>query len=105
MKKYEKDLKTLIALSDNGCNPVHQTETEIDEAALMFLDAKGLISLEPAGDDEFWIVMQDKGLTYFSDRGEKRADFIKEHIVSFLSGFVSGVLATIAATWIIQAVL
>lgn len=105
MKKYEKDLRRLISLSNNGCIFVHQTETGMDEASLMFLDAKGLISLEPAGDDEFWVTMEPKGLTYFSDKKEGKRTFIKEHIASFLSGFVSGVLATVVATWIIQTML
>ena len=105
MRKFEKQLKKLIDLTDNGCIFVHQTKTGIDEATLRLLDAKDFISLEPAGDNEFWIVMQDKGLTYFSDKAEKKADFVKEHIVSFLSGFVSGAMATIIAAWIIQAVL
>ena len=105
MKKYEQDLKRIIELSDGGCEPVHQEMTEMTEAQLRFLAAKGFLSLEAAGDNKFWVVVEPAGLAYFSDKGEAKEAFIKEHLASFLSGFFSGVLVTVVAAWIIQTVL
>ena len=105
MKQYERELKKLIELSKGGCKPVHQRTSGLSEDQLRFLSAKGLISLKPAGDNEFFILLTPAGLTHFSNKSEKREDFIKEHIVSFLSGFVSGVLVTVAAAWIVQTLL
>ena len=105
MKKYERDLQKLIGLSNGGCKPVHQKNCEMDGKQLRFLSAKGLISLTPAGNNEFFVTLAPAGLAYFSNEAEKRENFIKEHIASFLSGFVSGVLVTVAATWIVQTML
>ena len=105
MKKYEKDLKKLIDISHSGCKPVHQDTSGMCEEQLRFISAKGLVSLLPAGDNKFVVILEPAGLAYFSNKSEKLEDFIKEHIASFLSGFVSGVLATVSATWIIQTVL
>ncbi len=105
MKEYEKQLKQLISLSNDGCDPVDQAVTGMSEGQLRFLSAKGLIDLIPAGDDEFWITIEPAGLAYFSNKSEKRSGFIKEHLASFLTGFVSGVLTTVLATWLIQLLL
>lgn len=105
MKEYEKQLEQLISLSNNGCDPVDQAVSGMNEGQLRFLSAKGLIALTPAGDDEFWITIEPAGLAHFSNKSEKREGFIKEHLVGFLSGFVSGVLTTVLATWLIQLLL
>lgn len=105
MKKYEHDLKKLIDLSEGGCELVHQEQTGLSEAELRFLAAKGFLRLHPAGDDEFWVIMEPTGLSHFSDKSEARESFFKEHLASFLTGFISGVLVTVVATWIIQTVL
>ena len=105
MKKYEQNLQKLISLSKGGCRPVHQDTSGMSEETLRFLSAKGLISLRPAGDNKFFIIITPAGLSHFSDKSEKREQFIKEHIVSFLSGFISGVLVTVVAALIIQSVL
>ena len=105
MKKYEKDLQKLIKLSQGGCEPIHQTDCGMEEKQLRFLAAKGFVSLRPAGNNEFWIVLNPAGLSHFSDKDEAREAFIKEHVAGFLSGFASGVLVTVAANWLIQSVL
>ena len=105
MKQYEKNLKYLIALSKAGSKMIHQNQAELTEDDLRFLSAKGLISLKPAGDNEFWIVLEPAGITYFSDQKSARENFIKDKLITFVSGFVSGVLVTVVATWIIQALL
>lgn len=102
MKQYERDLKKLIEMSEGGCYPVHQSQTGMSEADLRFLAAKGFVSLHPAGNDEFWLVVEPSGLAHFSNKSEAREAFAKDKIVTFLSGFASGVLVTIVATWIIQ---
>lgn len=70
MKKYEKELEELIRLSNGGCDPVDQEITDMTEAQLRFLAAKGFVALAPAGDDEFWITIEPAGLAYFSDKEE-----------------------------------
>lgn len=105
MKQYERYLRDLIHLSNGGCEPVHQEQSELSEADLRFLSAKGFLDLSPAGDNEFWAELTPSGLSYFSDKAESRARFIKEHLVNFFSGFVSGVLVTILAAWLVQVLL
>lgn len=100
MKPYEKDLAKLIQLSNRGCELVHQDSAGLDEADLRFLSAKGFIALLPAGDGAFWVRVEPPGLTHVADKKERREGFIKEHIASFLSGFASGVLVTLAGVWI-----
>ena len=102
MKNYEKELEQPIRQSNDGCEPIHPETTDMTEAQLRRLEAKGLIALTPAGDDEFWITIEPAGLAHFSSKAETRRGFIKEHLVSFLSGLAAGVLATVAATWLIQ---
>lgn len=102
MKGYEKDLRRLIHLSNGGCTPVMQGDTDMTEEQLRFLAAKGFISLGPAGDDEYWITIEPSGLVHLSDKSERREHFIKEHLVSFFSGFCSGVLVTLVSAWLIQ---
>lgn len=102
MKSYEKDLRRLIHLSNGGCTPVMQEDTNMTEEQLMFLAAKGFISLGPAGDDEYWITVDPPGLVHFSNKIEKRENFVKEHLATFLVGFVSGVLVTVVSNWLLQ---
>lgn len=105
MKKYEREIKRLIELTNGGCEPVHQKITGLTEDELRFLAAKKLLRLQPAGDNMYFVTVEPAGLTYFSDKREATGDFIKEHIATFLSGFFSGVLVTVIASWIVQAVL
>ena len=47
----------------------------------------------------------DRGKRYLAYQASLRADFIKGHLINFLSGFVSGVLVTVAAALITQRLL
>ena len=105
MKRYEKDLKRLQALTKNGSEPTDQESANLDDKAARLLSAMGFIDLIPAGDNEFWITLTDDGVTYFIDKANARADFVKNHLANFVVGFLSGVLATVAAALIRQAVL
>jgi len=105
MKKYERNLKKLISLSNGGCDLVPQETAGLTEEELRFLSAKGFVELNPAGDNLFWIWIEPSGLAYFSNKEEARSQFIKTNMVNFFSGFVSGVLVTVTAAWIIQTVL
>lgn len=105
MKEYERNLKKIILLSKGGCEPVHQEESKLSEADLRFLSAKGFLVLTPGGDNQFWMEVTPSGLSYFSDKADAKEKFVKEHIINFLSGFVSGILVTVLATWLIGALL
>ena len=100
MKRYEKNLKRLQALTKNGSEPADLNEAGLDEPSAYLLKSLGL-----AGDNEFWITLTDDGVTYFIDKANARADFVKNHLANFVVGFLSGVLATVAAALIRQAVL
>lgn len=102
MKQFERNLKYLISKSDNGCLPVELSRADIPESEARILKAKKLISLRPAGDNSFYAVIEDSGLTYFDDKRQKRKDFITDHIIRFIGGFISGVLTTVLAAWLIQ---
>ena len=104
MKKYEQHLKKLISKSNGGCDLVFGPDSGLSEADIRFLSAKGLIALISAGNDEFYIRVDDVGLTYFSDKQEALMTFLREYLFSFiggvLSGFISGVLLTLAVQFL-----
>ncbi len=95
MKRYEKDLKRLQVLTENGGEPTDQETANLDDASARLLSAMGLIDRIPAGDNEFYITLTDDGVTYFYDRQKERLDFIKTHFANFLTGFLSGLLVGI----------
>ncbi len=104
MKQYEKNLKKLISVCGGGSRIVRAPSTGISDSELRFLSAKGLISLSPAGNNAFYIRLEKPGLTYFSDKQEARSAFLREHLFTFLggvlSGFISGVLVTLATQYL-----
>lgn len=53
MKRYEKDLKRLQALTKNGSEPADLNEARLDEPSAYLLKSLGLAELIPAGDNEF----------------------------------------------------
>lgn len=93
----------MISLSGDSCDLVHQKRSGLSERDLRILAAKNLVDLIPAGNDLFLIKLTPDGLTYFEDRRQRRVDFLKEHLATFVTGFASGVLATMATDWLIQA--
>lgn len=96
MKRYEKNLKRLQALTKNGSEPADLNEAELDEPSAYLLKSLGLAELIPAGDNEFWITLTDDGVTYFYDRQKERLDFIKTILRTFSQGFS---LACLSAFW------
>jgi len=102
MKRYEKDLKRLQVLTENGGEPTDQETANLDDASARLLSAMGLIKLTPMGDNEFWITLTDDGVTYFYDRQKERLDFIKTHFANFLTGFLSGLLVGILVPALIR---
>lgn len=101
MKQFEKDLKKVIAVTDNGCEPVFSSALNIPESRLRILKSKKLIRMQPAGDNYFMITVLDVGLTYFDNKCESQLQFIKENLaalgVTFFGGFASGILVTLLA--------
>lgn len=89
MKAYEKQLEKLIALSNGGENLVRQGLTGMDEKSLRFLAAKGLISLESAGNNAFNIRVEHAGLTYFDDRSIRLKQFLLDNIIGFFALIVA----------------
>ena len=102
MKRYEKDLKHLQALTKNGSEPTDLNEAGLDEPSAYLLKSLGLAELIPAGDNEFWITLTDDGVTYFIDKANARADFVKNHFANFFTGFLSGLLVGVLAPWLIR---
>lgn len=102
MKRYEKVLKHLQALTKNGSEPTDLNEAGLDEPSAYLLKSLGLAELIPAGDNEFWITLTDDGVTYFIDKANARADFVKNHFANFFTGFLSGLLVGVLAPWLIR---
>lgn len=102
MKRYEKDLKRLQALTKNGSEPTDLNEAGLDEPSAYLLKSLGLAELIPAGDNEFWITLTDDGVTYFYDRQKERHDFIKNLFGNFFTGFLSGLLVGVLVPWLIS---
>ena len=102
MKRYEKDLKRLQALTKNGSEPADLNEAGLDEPSAYLLKSLGLAELIPAGDNEFWITLTDDGVTYFYDRQKELRDFIKNLFGNFFTGFLSGLLVGVLVPWLIR---
>ncbi|MGW8114252.1 hypothetical protein ACVS9P_03555 [Caproicibacterium sp. NSD3] len=104
MKSYERTLKKLIDLSNEHFVFVTSDSSNklLDIQDLKFLKAKGLIDLHLAGDNEFYTVISNDGITYFSDKHDEKILFIKEHFFNFISGFASGVLVTVVSFLLLQ---
>lgn len=102
MKLFEQNMKLLIEKSNYGCDPVFCEDGLLSEAELRMLSAKKLISMEPAGDGQFYIVVEPSGLTYFDDKRKEKLDFWKNHVVKFFSGFVSGILVGVITTLLVS---
>ena len=102
MKRYEKDLKRLQALTKNGSEPTDQESANLNDASARLLSAMGFIDLIPAGDNEFWITLTDDGVTYFYDRQKELRDFIKNLFGNFFTGFLSGLLVGVLVPWLIR---
>lgn len=102
MKKYEKDLVHLLKLTQNGTKPTHQKTSGLSAEQLKFLSAKGLIRLQAAGDNLFFILIEHAGITYFEDKKANRNNFLKSYfatyVATFLAGLTSGILLTILTT-------
>lgn len=101
MKQFEKSLIVLIAKTEE-CNLIPEKCAGVSRSDIRLLSAKGLIKLTPAGDNEFIVSVEPGGVSYFADKAARRENFIKEHLVNFISGFVSGVLVTAVGAWLIQ---
>ena len=80
-------------VSERGCLPVFCADSPFDEADWREFSAMGYVDLEPAGDDEFYAILTDKGLLLKRDRRARRL-----HAVG---GFLVGIAATVIAQWII----
>ena len=100
MKKFEKNLSTILSKSENGSKFIISTELSIPEQDLRLLSAKELIELKSAGDNLFFVVPKQKGIVYFLSKHDEKIDFINTNLFKFSVGFVSGVLTTVIATLI-----
>jgi hypothetical protein len=102
MKRYEKDLKRLQVLTQNGSEPTDPDSANVDNSSAQLLSALGLVKLTPAGDNEFFISLTNAGVTYFYNKQKERLDFIKNHLANFLTGFISGLLVGVLAPLLIK---
>lgn len=81
MKSFEKQFKSLydqIAASDLGA--VSSEKAGLSDFDLQNLRARGLINLEPAGDDSYFITIADRGYYYFDDVAARRTEIIFEWV-------------------------
>lgn len=92
----------LIEKSNGGCDPVFCGNGLISEKDLRYLKSRNLIRMEPAGDNEFFAIVSDDGISYFSSKQERRVARITEHFLHFAGGFISGVLVTVVAQLLIH---
>lgn len=75
-------------------------------AALEYWGAKNCLKLtRTMGGTIVFMTVTPRGRTYFDDRRDARAAFWRERCVNFFGGFVSGVLTTLCAAWLIQRLL
>ena len=75
-------------------------EIGVPESAVRRLTAKELVKLQPAADDDFFVVLTDKGINYFDEKREKLINSIRSRSLDFVLGFLSGVSITIFADFL-----
>lgn len=71
MNDFEKTLTLIIKKSEWGTIPVTMNEIGVPESAVRRLTAKELVKIQPAADDDFFIVLTNKGINYFDEKREK----------------------------------
>ena len=98
MRKYERDLKTVLKKVDEDFPGVFEGVDGLKGADLRFLAAKGLVTLHPAGNNELFAEPTAKGRTYFSDKKELAAKSFKNRLL----GFICGVATTVTAELLIK---
>lgn len=98
MKKFEKDLKVVIALNTGDNYGVYQDTNGLSESDLRLLKAMGLVKLHVGGNNEVFATPTDKGLTYFHDKRAHTVHVWKERLI----GFASGVATTVVADLILR---
>lgn len=98
MKKFEKDLKVVLALNSGDNYGVYQDTNGLSLADLQFLSAKGLVELHRGGDNELFATPTGKGLTYFQDKRDLAAKAWKDRLL----GFLTGAATTVAADLILR---
>lgn len=97
MKPYEKHIKYLIEITDNGINPVYIPETPYNESDYRLLSAMGFVRLEPAGDNTFYCVLKKPCISYFENKKKMQKIRWLDRLWGFLSGLAVGILSAIAA--------
>lgn len=101
MKDFEANLKLIQDFLSLNEMLLTSEIPALKEYDYKVLSAMGLISLHPAGDNEQYITLTDKGHTYFYNKKQSRNDFIKDNLFRFISGFVCGVLTTVISAWLL----
>lgn len=95
MRKFEKQLKLILAISQNGSDPIHQSQLSCSEGDLRYLSARKLLELSPAGDDQYYIFPTEDGIIYFDKKREDRVAFWKDLFSRFSVGVATGVVSTL----------
>ena len=100
MRKFEKNLKKLLAMSNGGCETI--AESGLSQSELHMLSSGDFINLLPIGDNEFEVEVTAKGVLYFENRHKARVLFWADHLANFILGFLSGALVTAAAPMLLE---
>lgn len=96
MKDYEKDLRKLLDLTDQGQKPILEEHTGLTRIQLTRLSEKYLISLRPAGDNRLRVFIEDAGKVYFENRAERIQDRIIQYTLSNWIALAALIVAVIS---------
>lgn len=100
MKKFEKQLK--LIQSEIAQNEIVLTgDLDINDYDLNYLVAKKLIMMEPAGDNQFYVLLDDLGFTYFDDKKEQIKSAFLHWSISIVVAVISAVFGSVI-TLVIQ---
>lgn len=88
MNDFEKTLTLIIKKSEWGTITVTMNDIGVPESAVRRLTAKELVKIQPAADDDFFIVLTDKGINYFDEKREKLINSIRSRSLDFVLGLM-----------------
>nr|WP_315021761.1 hypothetical protein [uncultured Aminipila sp.] len=100
MKKFEKQLKAIQSeiISNDGI--AFAPKLKINDYDLRFLAAKNLISLKPAGNNEFYITLDAQGFTYFDDKNNALKSVFINWTINFSVALFSAIFGSIVTLFL-----
>lgn len=102
MSSYERQLKMFLDKHRSGVKIIHSDDPEISTDDMLVLNTKELISLEPVGENQYFIRLTGKALCYFEDKRAESIRYWADHILRFIFGFISGLAVGVLSALLLK---